>query len=77
MVITMGVATAIIGPTIAAMDTIARTTEAIIDRIMVAMGVRPFTLTYHQFRSPSAVAAIGNPTVKWGMTRLHIKTKVE
>jgi hypothetical protein len=67
------VATGIIGRTTGAMGIIGRITgamgiigritgaTAIIGHTMGAM-VRPFTLPYHQFRSPSAVADTGNPT---------------
>jgi hypothetical protein len=47
---------------IIAMDTIGRTIGAMdIVRTIAAMGVRRFTSPYHQFASPSAVAATGNP----------------
>jgi hypothetical protein len=53
----------IIGHITGAMGIIGRITgaTAIIGHTMGAM-VRPFTLPYHQFRSPSAVADTGNPT---------------
>ena len=67
------VATGIIGRITGAMGIIGRITEAtaIIGHTTGAMGmvghtmgamVRPFTLPYHQFRSPSAVADTSNPT---------------
>ena len=57
------VATGIIGRITGAMGIIGHITAAtdIIGHTMGAM-VRPFTLPYHQFRSPSAVADTGNPT---------------
>jgi hypothetical protein len=67
------VATGIIGRITGAMGIIGRITgaTAIIGHTTGAMGmvghtmgamVRPFTLPYHQFRSPSAVADTDNPT---------------
>ena len=61
------VATGIIGRITGATAIIGHTTGAmgIIGHTMGAM-VRPFTLPYHQFRSPLAVADTGNPTPDFG-----------